>query len=198
MAQSSPAARTGSGNGSGSGPRPTGTSGADADSGSSGGSSTDSSKGAKSNVPIIAGAVVGVVLGLGAIGAILFYFMWRRRHAKRGNKEEATQDFNAAPDNDTGKPELDSTALAVMPSAGSPSVSSLRPVSPTRADNVSPISPAAEAYGQPLYEAPGQTNGQGRMVPGQTAATPHAAQQPMGWQSGPMHEMDGGYRGNYH
>lgn len=223
MQQTSAPARTGSGNGSGSAPRPTGT---DAGSGSSSSSSADSSKGTKSNVTIIAGAAVGVVLGLGAIGAILFYFMWRRRHAQGGNQEEATQNLTTAPDISTGKPELDSTALAAMPSAGSPSVSSLRPVSPPRANNVSPVyahgegryssskselssTPAAwqhpelqghhgltsqtyppvpEAYRQPLHEAPGQLHGEGHVAA-------HTDQPHMGWQSGPVHEMDGGYGG---
>ncbi|KAK8069817.1 hypothetical protein PG994_006433 [Apiospora phragmitis] len=103
--QTTPVARTGSANGGGSGPQPTGSNGAAAGSG----------KGAKSNVTVIAGAVVGVVLGLGAIGAVLFYFMWRRRHAQGGNQEEVTQNLTTAPDNGSGKPELDSTALAVMP-----------------------------------------------------------------------------------
>ncbi|KAK8014407.1 hypothetical protein PG990_007703 [Apiospora arundinis] len=228
VAQTSPAARTGSGNGSGSAPRPTGSNGIDADSGSSSG---DSSKSTKSNVPIIAGAVVGVVLGLGAIGAVLFYFMWRRRHAQSGNKEEATHNLTDMPDNNTYKPELDSTAPAVMPSAGSPSVSSLKPVSPTREDEISPVSaghhppaqlsstpsvqprpelqgmhevspqaysPAAEAYGQSLYEAPSQAYRENHVAPGQAAPASQTYQQPMGWQSGPLHEMDGGYRGGHH
>lgn len=228
VAQTSPAARTGSGNGSGSAPRPTGSNGIDADSSSSSG---DSSKSTKSNVPIIAGAVVGVVLGLGAIGAVLFYFMWRRRHAQSGNKEEATHNLTDMPDNNTYKPELDSTAPAVMPSAGSPSVSSLKPVSPTREDEISPVSAghhppaqlsstpsvqprpelqgmhevspqayslAAEAYGQSLYEAPSQAYRENHVAPGQAAPASQTYQQPMGWQSGPLHEMDGGYRGGHH
>ncbi|KAK7931527.1 hypothetical protein PG985_002239 [Apiospora marii] len=213
--------------GSNSGPRPTGT---DANSNSSSSSSSaDASKGTKSNVTIIASAVVGVILGLGAIGAVLFYFMWRRRHAQGGNQEEACHIPTMAPDNGSGKPELDSTAIAVMAEAGSPSVSSLRPASPPRADNVSPVyahgeghysplkpelsstpmarqhpglqgnhgpssqthPPVPEAYGQPLHEAPGQAHGDGHVAPPN-----HTNQQHMGWQSGPVHEMDGGYGGD--
>ncbi|KAK8115966.1 hypothetical protein PG984_012468 [Apiospora sp. TS-2023a] len=231
--QTSPPGRTGSGTGSGSGPRPTGV---DAGSDSSSNSSADTSKGTKFSVTIIAGAVVGVVLGLGAIGAILFYFMWRRRHAKGGNQEEATQNLTTAPDNGSGKPELDSHALATMPSAGSPSVSSLRPASPPRAHNVSPVyahgeghystskpelssapatwkhtelqgnqvlssqihPPVPEAYGQPLHEAPGHAHGDGHVAPRQTAVTDHTDHSHMGWQSGPVHEMDGGYGGGHY
>ncbi|KAK7942722.1 uncharacterized protein PG986_011835 [Apiospora aurea] len=216
-------ARTGSGNGSGSGPQPTGGNGANAGSGSSSGNGADASKVTKSNVPVIAGAVVGVVLGLGAIGAVLFYFMWRRRHAKGGNQEEATQNLTTGPDDGAGKPELDSTALAVMPAAGSPSVSSLKPVSPSRADNISPVSAhgppkpelsstpvprpqpelhgnhVSEAYGQPVHEAPGHFHGGAdHAALGQTAAATYSYQPHMGWQSGPVHEMDGGYGGGGH
>ncbi|KAK8045382.1 hypothetical protein PG993_005406 [Apiospora rasikravindrae] len=215
--QTSPPARTG--NGSGSGPQPTGGNGANADSGNSSDKSADSSNGAKSNVPIIAGAVVGIVLGLGAIGAVLFYFMWRRRHAKGGNKEEATQNLTNDPGDTTWKPELDSTAPAVIPTTGSPSVSSLKPDPPTRADNVSPVSAhgppkpelsstpvprpqpelqgnhVSEAYGQPLHEAPSQVQGADHLAQGQTAAATYSYQPHMGWQSGPVHEMDGGYGG---
>ncbi|KAK8085094.1 hypothetical protein PG997_006365 [Apiospora hydei] len=178
--QTSPAARTGSGNGSGSGPQPTGGNGVNGGSGSSSDNSADASKETKSNVPVIAGAVVGVVLGLGAIGAVLFTSCGGAAMPR----EEATQNLTNSPDDGAGKPELDSTALAVMPTAGSPSVSSLKPVSPSRADNVSPVSAhgppkpelsstpvprpqpelqgnhVSEAYGQPLHEAPGQFHGE--------------------------------------
>lgn len=229
MQQTSPPGR----NGSSSGPRPTGT---DANSSSSGSSSADASKGTKSNVTIIASAAVGVVLGLGAIGAVLFYFMWRRRHALGGNQEKATHNITTAPDNGSGKPELDSTVVAVMPSAGSPSISSVNPASPPRTDNVSPVyahgegrysshkpelpstpmarqhtelqvnhglssqtyPPIPEAYGHPLHEAPGQAHGDGHVASGQTTVPDHTHQPQMGWHSGPVHEMDGGYGGGHH
>ncbi|KAI0129871.1 hypothetical protein BJ170DRAFT_290776 [Xylariales sp. AK1849] len=235
----------GSGSGSSSGSSGSGSSGSSG-SGGSGGSISGTS-GGKSNTAAIAGAVVGVVLGLALLVGIGFF--WRRhRRAQRTTRNQSTvMGSNAGEGN--GKSELDSTAAAAAATV-SPSPSNSKHNAPPRTDNVSPVSthhtgkypphselqgqyafppplpqhpelqgqnayspraqhpqqnesagqhaypqhpsPASEAHGQQIYEAPGQPRPHMNEAHGRPVPPPQA------WQSGPVasyHEMDGGWNG---
>ncbi|KAI0182785.1 hypothetical protein EV127DRAFT_354119 [Xylaria flabelliformis] len=159
-----------------------------------------------SNTAVIAGAVVGSVVGT-AIIAIAAFLLYRRK--------KKAHTVSVVPDN--GKPELDSTSIAALP-VGSSSHS----MTDNRMDNSSPVSAMSGAYAHPpmpelhnqaprtpelhgqeavspqtpheahsrqLYEAPGQSRPQVVEAHGQ----PRSELQGMGWQSGPVshaYEMD--------
>ncbi|KAK4232542.1 hypothetical protein QBC38DRAFT_351974 [Podospora fimiseda] len=144
---------------------PKGASGApkatDSGSGGSGGSSSstnggngngDGSEKSGVSIPVIAGAIGGVVVGLALIGAAIFIV---RRSAKKRREEEQLAASIQAPGNggnnntpapmgyyapNGGKPELAADALPAPPPPASPSPSTLKVNSPSRTDNVSPVS----------------------------------------------------------
>lgn len=170
--------------------------------GKSDSSDNDGNGSMSASTAVIAGAVVGAVVGTALI-ALVAFLLYRRR-----KKTQAAASASAVPD--AGKPELDSTAV-VAPTGGSPSPSITKnemigssPVSalsspypapsaaelhnqrPRTPELQSPDAPSPqtphEAHSQQVYEAPGQLR---PPVPGQ---------QGMGWQSGPVpnaYEMDG-------
>ncbi|KAI8947579.1 hypothetical protein F4801DRAFT_559969 [Xylaria longipes] len=173
---------------------------------------TTTSGNTTSNTAVIAGAVVGSVGGTALI-AVVAFLLYRR-------SKKAQQAAALAPDiSDNGKPELDSTSVALLPT-GSPSPSMMKnrmesssPVSAISSPYAPPpmpelhnqaprtpelhgqeaISPQTphEAYSQQLYEAPGQSRPQVAEAHGQ----PMSELQGMGWQSGPVphaYEMDAG------
>ncbi|KAI0533423.1 hypothetical protein GGR58DRAFT_521577 [Xylaria digitata] len=168
-----------------------------------------------SNTAVIAGAVVGAVVGTALI-AVIAFLLYRR-------KKKAQQAAAAAPTaSDNVKPELDSTSIAPPPT-GSPSPSMAKnrmdDISPVSAvsspyapplmpelhnqppptpelhgrEAVSPQSPqqtAHEAYSQQVYEA----HGQPRTIISEAHGQPVSELHGMGWQSGPVphaYEMDG-------
>ncbi|KAI0545016.1 hypothetical protein F4679DRAFT_588945 [Xylaria curta] len=173
---------------------------------STNGTMTDDKTMSSSNTAVIAGAVVGSVVGTSII-AIAAFLLYRRR--------KKAQSAPIVPDN--GKPELDSTSIAPPP-VGSSSHS----MTDNRMDNASPVSAVSGAYAHPpmpelhnqaprtpelhgqeavspktpheahsrhLYEAPGQSQPQVVEAHGQ----PRSELQGMGWQSGPVphaYEMD--------
>ncbi|KAI0201687.1 hypothetical protein F4808DRAFT_424768 [Astrocystis sublimbata] len=162
-----------------------------------------------SNTAVIAGAVVGAVVGTALIAVVAFLFY---RRSKKAQHAAATTPVVS----DNGKPELDSTAI-VPPSTGSPSPSIMK----SRMDNASPVSTMAsphspppmpelhnqaprtpelhgqeavspqtphEAQSQQLYEAHGQSRPQVFEAHGQPRS-----ELGLGWQSGPVahaYEMD--------
>ncbi|KAI1758458.1 hypothetical protein F4782DRAFT_478178 [Xylaria castorea] len=159
-----------------------------------------------SNTAVIAGAVVGSVIGTTLI-AVVAFLIYRR--------SKKTHPAPVASDN--GKPELDSTSIAPPP-VGSSSHSMME----NRMENSSPVSAISgsyahppmpelhnqaprtpelqgkeavspqtphEAYGRQLYEAPGQSQPRVAEAHGQ----PMSELQGVGWQSGPVphaYEMD--------
>lgn len=164
-----------------------------------------------SNTAVIAGAVVGAVVGT-AIIAVIAFLLYRR--SKMHNRPQLLRRYS-----DNGKPELDSTSIAPPP-PGSPSPSMFK----NRMDNSSPISAVSSPYAPPPMA---ELHNQGPRTPelhGHEAIspqTPHDAKsqqlygygapgqhrpqvfeahgqqmselQGMGWQSGPVphaYEMD--------
>lgn len=170
--------------------------------GKSDSSDNDGDGSMSTSTAVIAGAVVGAVVGTALIALVAFLLY------RRSKKAQTAASAPAVPD--AGKPELDSTAI-VAPTSGSPSPSITKnemigssPVSvlsspyavPSAAElhNQRPRTPVLqspdapspqtphEAHSQQVYEAPGQFR---PPVPGH---------QGMGWQSGPIpnaYEMDG-------
>ncbi|KAH7630224.1 hypothetical protein B0T09DRAFT_144592 [Sordaria sp. MPI-SDFR-AT-0083] len=153
----------GSGSGSGSG------TGSDSNNGSSGGADNGGSGSGNtgnkpSNTAAIAGAVMGVLVGLGIIGALLFFFIRKskqRKATEQANSANAVNDFVAG----GGKPELAgnpvvggvATAAAVPPSPPSRSTSMLK--DGNRVDTVSPVSAGAGGFSPPPLTA--ELQGQG-------------------------------------
>ncbi|KAK3948076.1 hypothetical protein QBC32DRAFT_352523 [Pseudoneurospora amorphoporcata] len=174
-----PQATAGGGSGSGS----DSSSGSNSDDGSSGGANDGGSGSGNtgkrsSNAAVIAGAVVGVVVGLGITVALLFFFI---RKSKQANSANAITDFGAGGD----KPELAgnpvvggaaaAAAAAVPPSPPSRSTSMLK--DGTRVSSVSPVSAGAGGFSPPPLTA--ELQGQGPPHPlnstelhGQTPAYP--------------------------
>ncbi|KAK4166352.1 hypothetical protein QBC43DRAFT_16546 [Cladorrhinum sp. PSN259] len=139
---------TGGGNSGGSG-NGNGSSSSNTNGGNGGG---DGSAKSGTNVPVIAGAVGGVVVGLALVVAAI---IWVRRSAKRRREQEQAASAMQGPgggsvDNNTtlhgpyapigGKQELAADAVLAPPPPVSPSPSTLKVNSPSRTDNVSPIS----------------------------------------------------------
>jgi cbb3-type cytochrome oxidase subunit 3 len=167
-----------------------------------------------SNTAVIAGAVVGAVLGTAVIAGVAF-FIYRQKKKTQANAANAPVVVA-----DNAKPELDSTSIAPPP-AGSPSPSMMK----MRMDDVSPVSgisspsspygselaaqtpfrpppPMPELRSSTIYsnttELPGQSihssvthyeahSQQIHEAPGQYRPPMSGPGQPgMGWQSGPV------------
>ncbi|KAK3998371.1 hypothetical protein QBC44DRAFT_3592 [Cladorrhinum sp. PSN332] len=134
---------SGGGGGNGSGSSSSSTNGGNGDGDGSGKSGV--------NIPVIAGAVGGVVVALALLGAAIFFV---RRSSKRRKEQEQLAASIQAPGgggNNTltpmgyyspngGKQELAADAVPAPPPPASPSPSTLKVNSPPRTDNVSPIS----------------------------------------------------------
>jgi len=144
---------TGVSNGSGNGSSASGSSGSS--SSSSGGNSDPNDTGKSStNVPVIAGAIGGVIVAIILIGAAIFFV--RRSANKRRDMEKLPNasggpglggteiQNNATPAGfyspNGGKAELATDTVLAPPPPASPSPSTLKVNSPERTDNVSPVS----------------------------------------------------------
>ncbi|KAI0405054.1 hypothetical protein F4802DRAFT_195416 [Xylaria palmicola] len=178
---------------------------------------TTESMNTMSNTTVIAGAVVGSVVGTALIAVVAFLLY------RRSKKTEAAALAPPAVE-DAGKSELDNTSISPGSSA-SPGADMMK----NRMENSSPVSAMSspyvpppmpelhsqaprmpellghdaqspltphEAYSQQLYEAPGQSRPPVVEAHGQ----PMSELQGMGWQSGPVpqaYEMDASDNRNY-
>lgn len=190
VSQAEPTATAQSGSRANGGPQATGGSGSGSGSGSnsgddSTGGANDSGNGSgntgkESNTAVIAGAVVGVLVGLGIIGALLFFFIRKSKLRKAAEQANAANGINDSVAGG-GKPELagnpvvGGAAAAVPPSPPSRSTSVLK--EGTRVDSVSPVSAGARGFSAPPLTA--ELQGQGPPHPlnstnlyGQTPAYP--------------------------
>ncbi|EGO54432.1 hypothetical protein NEUTE1DRAFT_103879 [Neurospora tetrasperma FGSC 2508] len=182
-ASSGSGSRSGSGSGSNSGDDSTGGA-------NDGGSGSGNTGKKSSNTGVIAGAVIGVLVGLGIIAALLFFFIRRskqRKNMEQTNSSNAIHDVFAG----EGKPELAgnpivggaataaaaaaAAAATVPPSPPSRSASMLK--DGTRVNSVSPVSAGAGRFPPPQLTA--ELQGQGPPHPlnstelhGQTPAYP--------------------------
>ncbi|KAI1656384.1 hypothetical protein F4813DRAFT_364204 [Daldinia decipiens] len=187
----------------------------------SGVSSSDSAN--KSNTGTIVGVVVGVLAALALIGLAIFFFWRQRRHSQNGSQtmsQPVDSEYSGKPELDGSQnPDVLKTQevtrvdnVSPVSAYSSPNTSELQghggyPQPPIpqipelRGQNhasqmPSPISPYTpqEAHGQPVHEAPAQTEPRVYEAHGQ----PRSELEGMGWQSGPvtgLHEVDGGYKG---
>ncbi|KAK3401953.1 hypothetical protein B0T20DRAFT_127111 [Sordaria brevicollis] len=204
VSQAEPTATAQSGSRANGGPQATGGSGSGSgsDSNSNDGSSGNDSgngsgnTGKKSNTAVIAGAVVGVLVGLGIIAALLFFFIRKskqRKAAEQANAANGINDFVAG----GGKPELagnpvvGGAAAVVPPSPPSRSTSVLK--DGARVDSVSPVSAGAGGFAAPPLTA--ELQGQGPPHPlnsnelhGQGAPRPFNGAELQG--QGPPHPLN--------
>ncbi|KAK3503687.1 hypothetical protein B0T13DRAFT_522577 [Neurospora crassa] len=189
-ASSGSGSRSGSGSGSNSGDDSTGGA-------NDGGSGSGNTGKKSSNTGVIAGAVIGVLVGLGIIAALLFFFIRRskqRKNMEQTNSSNAIHDVLAG----EGKPELagnpivggaaTAAAAAAATAAAAVAAAATVPPSPpsrsasmlkdgTRVNSVSPVSAGAGGFPPPQLTA--ELQGQGPPHPlnstelhGQTPAYP--------------------------
>lgn len=159
VSQAGPSPTAQSGSRVNGGPQATASGGSGSGDSSDNGSSGGANNGKKSsNTAAIAGAVVGVLVGLGIIGALLFFFIRKskqRKVAEEANPANADNAFVAG----GGKPELAgnpvvggaAAAAVIPPSPPSRSTSVLK--DGTRVSSVSPVSAGAGGFAPPPLTA---------------------------------------------